>query len=72
MNNDARDSTEPEREQGESTGIRLPGFVNDDDVGLGDVIKEVTGAFGIRSCGDCERRAARLNRWLIFTGRRAK
>ena len=72
MNQDAKDSTEPPQEQTEATGIRLPGFVNDDDVGLGDAIKEVTSAFGIRPCGECERRAARLNRWLVFKGRRPK
>lgn len=51
---------------------RLPGFVSDEEIGLGDVIKHVTYAFGIRPCGGCERRAAALNRWLVFTGRRAK
>jgi hypothetical protein len=51
---------------------RLPGFVSDDEIGLGDVIKRVTSTFSIRPCGGCERRAAALNRWLVFTGRRAK
>ena len=72
MNKDARNSTEPPQEQTETAGIRLPGFVNDDDVGLGDAIMQVTSAFGIRPCGDCERRAARLNRRLVFKGRRPK
>ena len=49
--------------------VRLPGFVSDKDIGLGDVIKQVTYAFGIRACGGCERRAAILNRWVRFTGR---
>ena len=48
---------------------RLPGFVNDEDIGLGDAIKRVTSTFGIRPCGGCERRAAALNRWFVFTGR---
>jgi hypothetical protein len=48
---------------------RLPGFVSDKDIGLGDAIKHVTSAFGIRPCGGCERRAAALNRWFVFTGR---
>ncbi len=52
--------------------VRLPGFVTDEDIGLGDTIKHVTRAFGIRPCGGCERRAAALNRWFVFTGRRAK
>jgi len=51
--------------------VRLPGFVSDKDIGLGDAIKQVTYAFGIRPCGDCDQRAAALNRWLVFT-RRAK
>jgi hypothetical protein len=72
MNKDSNNNTELAQEQTETTGIQLPGFVNDDDIGLGDVVKQVTSAFGIRPCGDCERRAARLNRWLVFTGRRPK
>ena len=51
--------------------VRLPGFVNDEDIGLGDAIKHVTYALGIRPCGGCERRAAALNRRFVFT-RRAK
>jgi hypothetical protein len=51
--------------------VRLPGFVADRDVGLGDVIKRATSAIGIRPCGGCARRAAALNRWLVFTGRRS-
>ena len=52
-------------------GARLPGFVSDKDIGLGDAIKNVTYALGIRPCGGCERRAVALNRWFVFT-RRAK
>ena len=50
--------------------VSLPGFITETDVGLGDVIKRVTSAFGIRPCGGCERRAAALNRWFVFSGRR--
>ena len=50
--------------------VRLPGFISDKDVGLGDAIKRVTYAFGITPCGGCQRRAAALNRWLAFSGRR--
>jgi hypothetical protein len=49
--------------------VRLPGFISDKDVGLGNVMKRVTSTFGIRPCGGCERRAAALNRWFVFTGR---
>ena len=52
--------------------VRLPGFVSDEEVGLGDVIKRATYAIGLKSCGGCERRAATLNRWVSFSGRRRK
>ena len=52
--------------------VRLPGFVHDEDIGLGDVIKRATSAIGMRSCGGCEQRAAALNRWLTFSGRHSK
>jgi len=50
--------------------VRLPGFISDKDVGLGDVIKRATYAIGIKPCGGCERRAAALNRRMVFSGRR--
>jgi len=49
--------------------VRLPGFISDEEIGLGDVIKRATTYLGIRPCGGCERRAAALNRWMVFTGR---
>jgi hypothetical protein len=50
--------------------VRLPGFISDQDVGLGDLIKRATSAVGIKPCGGCQRRAAALNRWMMFSGRR--
>jgi len=50
--------------------LRLPGFINDDEVGLGDAIKRATSSIGIKPCGGCGRRAAALNGWLVFSGRR--
>lgn len=47
--------------------IRLPGFITDEDIGLGDVIKQATATIGIKPCGGCERRAAALNRWFVFS-----
>jgi hypothetical protein len=47
--------------------VHLPGFTGK-EVGLGDVIKHATSAVGIRPCTGCDRRAAALNRWLVFTG----
>jgi hypothetical protein len=34
---------------------------------LGDAIKRVTYAMGIKPCGGCEKRAAALNRWVHFS-----
>jgi hypothetical protein len=50
--------------------VRLPGFVGDQEVGLGDVVKRLTTSVGIRPCTACERRAAALNGWMAFSGRR--
>lgn len=47
--------------------IRLPGFVRDEEIGLGDVVKRMTYTAGIRPCGGCEKRAAALNRRIVFT-----
>jgi hypothetical protein len=57
----------------ESSGphrVRLPGFISDEDVGLGDVVKRATASVGLRPCGGCARRAETLNRWMVFSGRR--
>jgi hypothetical protein len=50
--------------------VRLPGFITDKDVGLGDVIKHVASTAGISPCGGCLRRMASLNSWLTFTAGR--
>jgi len=50
--------------------VRLPGFVNEKEIGLGDLIKRATYGVGLKPCGGCERRAATLNRWMVFSGRR--
>jgi len=47
--------------------VRLPGFITGEEVGLGDVVQRVTYAMGIKPCGGCERRAAAMNRWMVFT-----
>lgn len=52
--------------------VRLPGFITDEEIGLGDVIKRATSYFGVKPCGGCGRRAAALNRWLVFTNRKSK
>jgi hypothetical protein len=52
--------------------VRLPGFVTDEEIGLGDVIKRATSYIGIQPCGGCERRATALNRRVTFTNRHSK
>jgi hypothetical protein len=53
--------------KGEAHRVRLPGFIGDEQVGLGDIVQRVTYAVGVKPCGGCARRAAALNRWVIFT-----
>ena len=52
--------------------VKLPGFVRDEDVGLGDLIKQATTAAGVRPCGGCSKRAETLNRWFTVAGRRPR
>jgi hypothetical protein len=47
--------------------VRLPGFIKDEEIGLGDAVKRVTYAFGLTPCGGCQQRATALNRWMVFT-----
>jgi len=62
----------PESQSGRQSRrpIRLPGFVGDEEVGLGDMIKRATALIGIRPCLGCAQRAAALNRGVVFTPRR--
>jgi hypothetical protein len=46
--------------------VRLPGFLIEEEIGLGDVFKRATYAMGIKPCAGCQRRAAALNRWMTF------
>jgi len=52
--------------------VRLPEFILEQEIGLGDVVKRATSIIGIRPCGGCEGRAAVLNRRFVFSGRRSK
>jgi hypothetical protein len=49
--------------------VHLPGFLVDQEIGLGDVIKRAAYALGIGPCSSCEGRTAALNRWLVFNKR---
>lgn len=44
--------------------VRLPGFLIKEEIGLGDAIKQVTYAMGVKPCAGCESRAIALNRWV--------
>lgn len=57
----------PNQNEHQSHRVHLPGFIIDEEIGLGDVIKRATSYLGIKPCGGCERRAAALNRWVVFT-----
>jgi hypothetical protein len=50
--------------------VRLPRFLVSEPIGFGQVVKRMTGAAGVKPCGPCEQRAARLNSWLRFEPRR--
>jgi hypothetical protein len=52
--------------------VSLPGFVSDEEVGLGEVIKRATSSVGIRPCGGCGQRAVALNQWLVLSGWRRR
>ena len=56
--------TKPETAERQPHRIRLPGFLIEEEIGLGDAIKRMTYVMGIKPCGGCEKRAAALNRWL--------
>ena len=57
----------PDREERPTHQVRLPGFLIEEEVGLGDLIKKATYAVGIKPCGGCGKRAAALNQWMTFS-----
>ena len=63
-----KEAQAPEGQFREPFRVRLPGFVGELEIGLGDLIQHATSAVGIRPCGGCRRRAAALNRRVVFTG----
>jgi hypothetical protein len=63
-----RDPQQLSKPEGEPFRVRLPSFlIADEVVGLGDAIKRVTYTMGIKPCGGCEKRAAALNRRMVFS-----
>ncbi|MFC8618020.1 hypothetical protein ACFT9M_16615 [Micromonospora purpureochromogenes] len=69
MTEDSPKAGSPDTPGRKPSRLRIPGFVNDQDVGLGDVVKRVTSMAGVKTCRGCEGRAATLNRWVTFSGR---
>jgi len=68
-NNTVNHKTKP-RPGKRNTGpynLHLPGFLIEEQIGLGDAIKHVTYRLGIKPCGGCEKRASRLNQWMQFS-----
>lgn len=57
---DKRSKPQPHR-------VHLPGFVNEEDLGLGDLVKRATYLIGIKPCDGCTHRADKLNRLLVFS-----
>jgi hypothetical protein len=52
--------------------VRLPGFIVDEEIGLGEVIKRTASYFGIPPCGGCGSRADAMDRRVVFTGRKSR
>ena len=67
MTNMIEGNHSPDQDKQPPHRVHLPGFITDEEIGLGDVIKRTTSYFGIKPCGGCEQRAAALNRWMVFT-----
>jgi hypothetical protein len=74
MNEGTRSSARAEGRKPQPRRVRLPGFVAPKkDVGLGRALQRATSTVGIsRPCGGCAGRAAALNRWMVFSGRRPR
>lgn len=50
--------------------VRLPGFIVEGDVGLGQAVKLATSLVGVKPCGACAERARRLDDRMVFVRRR--
>jgi hypothetical protein len=52
--------------------IPLPAFVTKKEIGLGNLIGRATSAIGIKPCGSCKKRAAALDKKVVFGPARKK
>lgn len=67
MSGEGTTKNQKQEPQAQPRRVRLPGFLIEEEIGLGDAIKRATYAMGIKPCGGCEKRAAALNRWMHFS-----
>ena len=72
MNDQQADDQSSAKRERQPHRVRLPGFVTDQDIGLGDVITRATSYVGIKPCGGCKQRAAALHRWMVFSGQQRR
>jgi hypothetical protein len=70
--NEGKNRNPSGQQEGSPHSMHLPGFIIEEEIGFGDVVKRTTSYFGIKPCGGCEHRAAALNRWLVFTRRQSR
>jgi hypothetical protein len=66
MNKTPGQTTSDQPNENKPYRVRLPGFISDEEIGLGDAIKRMSYAVGLKPCGGCQRRAEALNRWLVL------
>jgi hypothetical protein len=52
--------------------LLVPWTIKRDEVGLGDIIRKAASSIGFKHCDACERRAGRINEWIVFSTRRGK
>jgi hypothetical protein len=52
--------------------IPLPNFIAKKEIGLGDIIQRATAIIGIKPCEACRKRAATLNKKIVFGRLRKK
>ena len=50
-------SVDPDQHEHRPHRVRLPKFITDEEIGVGDVMKRTTAYFGIQPCGGCGRLA---------------
>ena len=56
---------QPEQEEQQSGPVRIHVPFVQQESGLGDLIKRITGALGVSPCGGCQRRAEALNERVV-------